>query len=65
MFNNAMCKRIKKKLIDKGISQKQLAENVGSTLAYVNMILNGKCENIKIETAILEELGINDTRTVS
>lgn len=65
MFNERLAKKIKKKLIDKNMTQKELAERVGSTLAYVNQLLNCKCENIKIETAILEELQINDTRTIS
>ena len=63
MFDERLAKKIKKKLIDKNMSQKELAERVGSTLSYVNQILNCKCENIIIETKILEELNIDDTRT--
>lgn len=63
MFNENLCKEIKKKLIDKNISQKELADNLGSSFSFVNQIINGKSENIEIETKILEMLEINDTRT--
>lgn len=62
MFDERLAKRIKKKLIDKNMTQKELATRIGSTLEYVNQILNCKCENIILETKILEELGLNDTR---
>lgn len=63
MFSEKLAKNVKKKLIDNNMTQKQLAESVGSTLAYVNMILNCKCENLELESKILKVLDMNDTRS--
>lgn len=65
MFNEFMCKRIKKRLIDKQMTQKELGDRIGVSLAYINQILNNKCENLEIETKILRELELSDTRSTS
>ena len=65
MFNKKMTERIKKRLITLGISQADIARKLGYTRQHISAIINGKQESLEIETLILEELGISDTRTIS
>ena len=65
MFDVNLRKEIKKKLIDVNMSQTELAKKIGTSLSYVNQLLCGRVENLKLETLILEELNIDDTRTTS
>lgn len=65
MFNSRMTERIKKRLITLNITQADLARKLGYTRQHVSAIINGVYESLEIETLILEELGISDTRTIS
>ena len=65
MFNKKMTERIKKRLITLDISQADIARKLGYTRQHISAIINGKQESLEIETLILEELGISDTRTIS
>lgn len=50
--------RIKIKLIQNNISQVKLAGELGCSRQQLNNIINGKVQNLKIENAIKERLGI-------
>lgn len=65
LFDEKLAKRIKKKLIDAGITQADLARKFNVTRQYIGMIINGKQENLDLETKILEELNVSDTRKIS
>jgi len=47
-------KKIKKRLIDDGLSQTALAERIGISPQQLNNVLNGKVENDRLK-AILNE----------
>lgn len=51
-------KQIKKQLVDKDLSQSQLANNLGVSKAYINAIINGKKIITKRTIKILENQGI-------
>lgn len=50
--------KIKVKLITNNISQVKLASEIGCSRQQLNNIINGKVQNLKIENAIKERLGI-------
>ena len=65
MFNKKMTERIKKRLITLNMSQADLARKFGYTRQHISAIINGTQESLEIETLILEELELSDTRTIS
>ena len=65
MFNKRMTERIKKRLITLGTTQADLARKLGYTRQHISAIINGTQESLEIETLILEEFELSDTRTIS
>lgn len=54
-------RRVKKALIDKNLTVKELAEKVNYSTAYVTNVVNGKIvDATKVQTKINEVLGINE-----
>jgi transcriptional regulator with XRE-family HTH domain len=51
-------KEIKKLLIDKDITQTELARRVGISLTGVNQVISGKRKTKHIQEAIARELGL-------
>lgn len=51
---------VKKRLIELGMTQCELAQNIGVSYKYLNSILNGVRAGTKHRNAILRELGINE-----
>ena len=62
MFKKKLQQKIKIELLKNNITQVDLANELGVARQYLNSIINGKCENLLLETKILERLNINDTR---
>ncbi len=54
-----MGKQIKKSLIDKGMTQKEFADQLGTTPQYLNKILHGERSGAKYRDRIRELLGID------
>lgn len=54
-----MGKQIKKSLIDKGMTQRELADQMGTTPQYLNKILHGERSGAKYREKICELLGID------
>lgn len=54
-----MGKQIKKSLIDKGMTQKEFADQLGTTPQYLNKILHGERSGKKYREAIKDLLGID------
>ena len=52
-------KEIKKLLIDRGLSQKELALRIGIKLPYLNAVINGHRKTTWIQEAIARELKVN------
>ena len=51
-------KQIKKKMIDKEISQIDIARALGVTQAYVSMVIHGRRRNKKVYEYIEKKLGV-------
>lgn len=61
----AFGKQIKKKLIDKNMTQRELAAKLGMQYKYLNYIIQGDKTGTKYEPAICKLLGIELVETVS
>lgn len=63
MLTQELVTQIKIKMIQSNIKQCELAAKLGLSRQYLNNVITGRNENLLIETKILKELGIDDTRT--
>lgn len=54
-----MCKDVKKALIDRGMSVKELAANIGLTREYVSSVINGSVQSKTAEETIRNYLGLS------
>jgi len=52
-------KVVKKRLIDKGMTQAELALKIGTSRMYLNLILHGDRSGEKYRDEIMKVLGIN------
>ena len=53
-----LASNLKKIRIEKGLSQEDLAEKIGSTRQYISNVENGKTLSLKMIDKIVEALGI-------
>lgn len=52
-------KQVKKRLIDRGMTQKDLADQLGTTPQYLNKILHGERSGKKYQESMRELLGMD------
>lgn len=52
--------QVKKRLIDLGMTQKQLADEIGLNTNYLTDILNGRRSGIKYRDRIIEKLNLEE-----
>lgn len=62
MLTKQLSNRIKHIMKQNRMSQKELANMLFCSRTYLNNVINGKQENIFLETKILEIFGIEDKR---
>lgn len=61
-FDCNMKKQIKIALIDRGISQKQLATELGVAQATISQVISGKMTSARVREYILNRLGLASKR---
>lgn len=64
MITEDLKKKIKIKMIEEDLTVGSLANKYKVSRTYMSYILNGKQENLLLETKILRDLDIDDTRTI-
>lgn len=62
--SNALGKVIKKRLLDKEYTQRELASRVGVSSVYLNQIISGQRSGEKYLEAIFEELDIDPKKVL-
>ena len=54
-----MNKNLKKALIDRGMSMRQLADKIGVTACYLSKIVNGKHDGLMLREKIAKVLNVS------
>lgn len=54
--------KIKAKLVELGVTQKSIADELGISLAAVSMTISGKCRSPRIRAAVAARIGIDVNR---
>lgn len=65
MITDDLKKQIKIEMLIKNLTVGELAKIHKVSRTYISAIINGKQENLLLETKVLKFLNINDTRTIS